>query len=43
MVIFAIFQARLIAEAGPIILGEGNLIEEQAQIINRWLWLLLVI
>lgn len=29
-------KARIIAEAGPIIIGEGNLIEEQAQIINRW-------
>ncbi|XP_037776437.1 dynactin subunit 6-like [Penaeus monodon] len=28
-------KARIIAEAGPIIIGEGNLIEEQAQIINR--------
>lgn len=29
-------KARIIAEAGPIIIGEGNLIEEQAQIINRY-------
>lgn len=28
-------KARIIAEAGPIIIGEGNLIEEQAQIIHR--------
>ena len=28
-------KARIIAEAGPIIIGEGNLIEEQAQIINK--------
>ncbi|KAF2351550.1 Hexapeptide repeat [Trinorchestia longiramus] len=28
-------KARIIAEAGPIIIGDGNLIEEQAQIINR--------
>ncbi|XP_064102389.1 dynactin subunit 6-like isoform X2 [Macrobrachium nipponense] len=28
-------KARIIAEAGPIIIGEANLIEEQAQIINR--------
>lgn len=28
-------KARIIAEAGPIIIGEGNLIEEQALIINR--------
>merc|ERR1712198_619294 len=28
-------KARIIAAAGPIIIGEGNLIEEQAQIINR--------
>uniref|UniRef100_A0A2P2HZE9 Dynactin subunit 6 n=1 Tax=Hirondellea gigas TaxID=1518452 RepID=A0A2P2HZE9_9CRUS len=29
-------KARIIAEAGPIIIGESNLIEEQAQIINRF-------
>ena len=29
-------KVSIIAEAGPIIIGEGNLIEEQAQIINRW-------
>uniref|UniRef100_T1JFL0 Histone-binding protein RBBP4-like N-terminal domain-containing protein n=1 Tax=Strigamia maritima TaxID=126957 RepID=T1JFL0_STRMM len=28
-------RARIIAEAGPVIIGENNLIEEQAQIINR--------
>lgn len=28
-------KARILAEAGPIIIGEGNLVEEQAQIINR--------
>lgn len=28
-------KARIIAEAGPIIIGEGNLIEEQVLIINR--------
>lgn len=28
-------KARIIADAGPIIIGEGNLIEEQAEIINR--------
>jgi len=28
-------KARIIAEAGPIIIGEGNLIEEQSEIINR--------
>uniref|UniRef100_A0A673JNN5 Dynactin subunit 6 n=1 Tax=Sinocyclocheilus rhinocerous TaxID=307959 RepID=A0A673JNN5_9TELE len=28
-------KARIIAEAGPIVIGEGNLIEEQALIINR--------
>lgn len=28
-------KARIIAEAGPIIIGEGNLIEEQALIVNR--------
>ncbi|PKU46501.1 rna-binding protein with multiple splicing [Limosa lapponica baueri] len=33
-------KARIIAEAGPIIIGEGNLIEEQALIINgRQTWL----
>jgi len=29
-------KARIIAEAGPIIIGEGNLIEEQSEIINRF-------
>ncbi|KAM8881235.1 dynactin subunit 6-like isoform X5 [Synchiropus splendidus] len=29
-------KARIIAEAGPIIIGESNLIEEQALIINRY-------
>uniref|UniRef100_A0A3B5JZK9 Dynactin subunit 6 n=1 Tax=Takifugu rubripes TaxID=31033 RepID=A0A3B5JZK9_TAKRU len=29
-------KARIIADAGPIIIGEGNLIEEQALIINRY-------
>lgn len=29
-------KARIIAEAGPIIIEEGNLIEEQALIINRY-------
>jgi len=28
-------KARIIAEAGPIIIGEGNLIEEQSEIINK--------
>ena len=28
-------KAKIVAEAGPIIIGENNLIEEQAQIINR--------
>jgi hypothetical protein len=28
-------KARIIADAGPIIIGEGNLIEERAEIINR--------
>jgi len=28
-------RARIIAEAGPIIIGENNLIEEQAEICNR--------
>jgi len=29
-------KARINAEAGPIIIGEGNLIEEQCEIINRY-------
>uniref|UniRef100_A0A7N6AXX1 Dynactin subunit 6 n=1 Tax=Anabas testudineus TaxID=64144 RepID=A0A7N6AXX1_ANATE len=29
-------KARIIAEAGPVIIGEGNLIEEQALIINSY-------
>jgi dynactin-6 len=29
-------RARIIADAGPIIIGEGNLIEERAEIINSW-------
>ncbi|XP_055502928.1 dynactin subunit 6-like [Leucoraja erinacea] len=29
-------KARIIAEAGPIVIGEGNLIEEQAFIINSY-------
>merc|ERR1719500_2730522 len=28
-------KARILAEAGPIFIGEGNLIEEQSEIINR--------
>lgn len=28
-------RASIIAEAGPIIIGEGNIIEEMATIINR--------
>jgi len=28
-------KAKIVAEAGPIIIGENNLIEEQVQIINR--------
>ncbi|CAH1788756.1 unnamed protein product, partial [Owenia fusiformis] len=28
-------KARIIAEAGPIVIGDSNLIEEQAQIINK--------
>lgn len=31
-------KARIIAEAGPIVIGEGNLIEEQALIINGCAW-----
>lgn len=31
-------KARIIAEAGPIVIGEGNLIEEQVLIINRYSW-----
>lgn len=34
-------KARIIADAGPIIIGEGNLIEEQALIINRYSFYLL--
>ncbi|XP_012505277.1 PREDICTED: dynactin subunit 6 [Propithecus coquereli] len=33
-------KARIIAEAGPIVIGEGNLIEEQALIINACTYLL---
>jgi hypothetical protein len=29
-------RASIIAEAGPIIIGECNIVEEQAQIINRF-------
>ncbi|XP_001372816.2 dynactin subunit 6 isoform X4 [Monodelphis domestica] len=29
-------KARIIAEAGPIVIGEGNLIEEQALILNGY-------
>ncbi|NP_001158677.1 Dynactin subunit 6 [Oncorhynchus mykiss] len=29
-------KARIIAEAGPIVIGDGNLIEEQALIINSY-------
>ncbi|KAF4110458.1 dynactin subunit 6 isoform X2 [Onychostoma macrolepis] len=29
-------KARIVAEAGPIVIGEGNLIEEQALIINSY-------
>lgn len=32
-------KARIIAEAGPIIIGEGNLIEERCEIINRYVLL----
>lgn len=32
-------KARIIAEAGPIVIGEGNLIEEQALIINGYFML----
>ena len=28
-------KARIVAEAGPIIIGDNNLIEEQVEIINR--------
>ena len=30
-------KSRIIAEAGPIIIGDNNLIEEQTQIINRFI------
>lgn len=36
-------KARIIAEAGPIVIGEGNLIEEQALIINAWVRLLQIL
>jgi len=29
-------KARIIADAGPIVIGEGNLIEERCEIINRY-------
>lgn len=29
-------KARIIADAGPIVIGEGNLIEERCEIINSW-------
>lgn len=29
-------KARIIAEAGPIVIGEGNLIEEQSEIVNKF-------
>lgn len=29
-------KAQIIAESGPIIIGENNLIEESAKIINRF-------
>lgn len=29
-------RARIVAEAGPIVIGEGNLIEERCEIINSW-------
>ena len=32
-------KARIIAEAGPIIIGDGNVIEELAQIVNELVWL----
>lgn len=32
-------KARIIADAGPIVIGEGNLIEEQALIINGYIHL----
>ena len=35
-------KARIIAEAGPIVIGESNLIEEQVLIINRLDLLLLL-
>lgn len=32
-------RASIIAEAGPIIIGEGNIIEEMATIVNRYVFL----
>lgn len=28
--------AQILAEGGPIVIGEGNLIQEQVTIINKW-------
>lgn len=36
-------RASIIADAGPIIIGEGNIIEEMASIINRYLFNLKII
>ena len=36
-------KARIIAEAGPIIMGDGNMIEEQALIINELVKLIYII
>jgi len=32
-------KARIVAEAGPVVIGEGNLIEERCEIINRYILL----
>ena len=29
-------KANIIAEAGPIIIGDNNIIEEMVVILNRW-------
>ena len=29
-------SARILAEAGPIVIGDGNLIQEQVTIVNRY-------
>ena len=31
-------SAKILAEGGPIVIGEGNLIQEKAYIVNRLVW-----